>query len=60
MCFRPSPVKKENNGNLKNCQTCGMPVSDDASTCPYCGDPIPAEPTDEFGNIDPSHNARIL
>ena len=50
----------ENNGNLKYCETCGMPVSDDVSTCPYCGDPIPSDPSDGFGDIDPSHNARII
>ena len=59
MCFRPSAVKR-NDIEQKTCQTCGMPVGDNVDTCPYCGDPIPAEPTDEFGNIDPSHNARIL
>ena len=37
-----------------------MPVSDDVSTCPYCGDPIPSDPPDGFGDIDPSHNARII
>lgn len=59
MRFRPSPVKR-NDTNQKTCQTCGMPVSDDTDTCPYCGDPIPTDPPDEFSDIDPSHSARII
>ncbi len=59
MCFRPSPVKR-NDTNQKTCQTCGMPVSDDTDTCPYCGDPIPTDPPDEFSDIDPSHSTRII
>ncbi|WP_369677321.1 zinc-ribbon domain-containing protein [Denitrobacterium detoxificans] len=59
MCFRPSPVKRENT-DQKTCQTCGMPVDSDATTCPYCGDPIPQNPPDDYSDIDPSHNTRII
>jgi hypothetical protein len=31
-----------------------MPVAEDATTCMYCGDPIPSNPPDDFSNIDPS------
>ena len=37
-----------------------MPNAADADTCLYCGDPIPAESHDEFSNIDPSYNTRII
>ena len=37
-----------------------MPVSNDMDTCLYCGDPIPNDPPDEFSNIDPAYNTRIL
>ena len=63
MCFRPSPVKHPNYSDMTTCQTCGMPVSPDdltTGTCPYCGDPIPANPPDDFGNIDPSYSTRII
>ena len=60
MCFRPAPVKRENNANQKTCQTCGMPVAEDATTCMYCGDPIPSNPPDDISKIDPSYNTRII
>ena len=60
MCFRPSPVKRNENSDQVTCQTCGMPNAADADTCLYCGDPIPAESSDEFSNIDPSYNTRII
>lgn len=60
MCFRPSPVKQNDYSDQVCCQTCGMPVTDDTDTCPYCGDPIPAEPPDEFSDIDPSYSTRII
>lgn len=62
MCFRPSPVKRHDS-DMTTCQTCGMPVSPDDITqgiCPYCGDPIPANPPDEFSHNDPSHSTRII
>ena len=59
MCFRPSPVKR-NDTDQRTCQTCGMPVGDDMDTCPYCGDPIPTDPPDDFSDIDPSHSTRII
>ena len=59
MCFRPSPVKR-NNTDQPTCQTCGMPVAEDAVNCPYCGDPISSDPSDGFGDIDPSYSARII
>ena len=48
MCFRPSPVKRNNNDNQITCGTCGMPVNEDSSNCPYCGDPIPQEIDKDF------------
>ena len=60
MCFRPSPVKKQQNTDQIACQTCGMPVAPDATTCPYCGDPIPPDAPDDFSQIDPSYSTRIL
>ena len=62
MCFRPSPVKR-NDSDQPTCQTCGMPVgSDDLANgvCPYCGDPIPADPPDDFSDIDPIYSTRII
>ena len=59
MCFRPSPVKKNDSDQL-TCETCGMPVSLDATTCPYCGDPIPTDVPDGFSDIDPAHSTRII
>lgn len=59
MCFRPSPVKRENiDQNV--CKTCGMPVGADGSACPYCGDPAPIAPPDEYSDIDPSYSTRII
>lgn len=60
MCFRPSPVKQSDSNQGKTCQTCGMPVADDASTCLYCGDPIPPSTPDGVNPINPSQDARIL
>ena len=60
MCFRPSPVHRENGSDQVTCQTCGMPVGKDTDTCPYCGDPIPHDPPGDFKDIDPSYNTRIL
>ena len=37
-----------------------MPIGDDMTTCPYCGDPIPNDLPNEFSNIDPAYNTRIL
>ena len=40
-----------------------MPLdSDDLAkgTCSFCGDPIPANPPDEFSDIDPSYSTRII
>ena len=59
MCFRPSPVKRENT-DQNTCDTCGMPVGNDVDTCPYCGDPIPKDPPDDFSDIDPSYSTRII
>ena len=59
MCFRPSPVQRGDD-NQKACPTCGMPVSNDMDTCLYCGDPIPADPPNEFSNIDPAYSTRII
>ena len=59
MCFRPSPVKR-NDTDQKTCETCGMPVGDDMDTCLYCGDPIPADPPNDFSDIDPSYSTRII
>ena len=62
MCFRPSPVKRENiDQNV--CKTCGMPLTvDDIAngTCGYCGDPIPTDPPGDFSDIDPSYSTRII
>ena len=62
MCFRPSPVSHNdcNDGNTICCETCGMRVDVGLSNCPYCGDPIPADPPDEFSRVDPSHSTRII
>lgn len=59
MCFRPSPVKREDI-DQKCCGTCGMPVGDDTDTCPYCGDPIPNDSSSDFTDIDPSYSTRII
>ncbi len=62
MCFRPSPVKR-NDANQKTCETCGMPLaSEDIAngTCSFCGDAIPADPPNDFSDIDPSHSTRII
>ena len=59
MCFRPSPVKR-NDTLGKTCETCGMPVEEDTKNCPYCGDPIPTNSSDEFAEIDLNHNTRII
>ena len=63
MCFRPSTVKKKD-AQTANCPTCGMPVAAEpgvtSGTCPYCGDPISSQPPDDFSQIDPSYNTRIL
>ena len=37
-----------------------MPVDAGMTNCPYCGDPIPSAPPDDFSQIDPSHNTRII
>ena len=41
-----------------------MPVAAEAGTtsgtCPYCGEPIPPDSPDDFGNTDPSRDVRIL
>ena len=37
-----------------------MPVGLDTVNCPYCGDPIPTDPPDDYSNIDPSYNTRII
>ena len=47
MCFRPSPVKR-NDENQITCETCGMPISKDSSTCLYCGDPVPTQEDKDF------------
>jgi hypothetical protein len=31
-----------------------------AGTCPHCGKPIPGDPKNEPGNIDPAKNVKIL
>ena len=63
MCFRPSAVEKKD-AQMANCPTCGMPVAAEpgvtSGTCPYCGDPIPPQSPDDFSQIDPSHNTRII
>lgn len=59
MCFRPSAVTRENT-DQKTCQTCGMPVGPEMDTCPYCGDPIPNDPPDDYSSIDPSYSTRII
>lgn len=59
MCFRPSPVKREN-VDQNTCQTCGMPVKSGIDNCPYCGDPIPPDTSDDFKDIDPSYSTRII
>ena len=60
MCFRPSPVKRNDYSNQVTCDTCGMPNDPDADVCQYCGDPIPSDPPDEFSDIDPSYSTRII
>ena len=61
MCFRPSAVSNGcDDGNTICCQTCGMHVRIDMSNCPYCGDPIPPDPPDDFSRVDPSHSTRII
>ena len=60
MCVRPSPVKRNENSDQVTCETCGMPVGADMDNCPYCGDPIPDDPPDDFSNIDPSYSTRII
>ena len=63
MCFRPSPVKRNDYSDQKTCTTCGMPADPDdiaSGTCSYCGDPIPTDPPSEFGDIDPSYSTRII
>lgn len=60
MCFRPSPVKKNDSDGQITCQTCGMPVEPGSDTCMYCGDPIPTDPPDDFSDIDPSYSTRII
>ena len=37
-----------------------MPVDVGMSNCPYCGDPIPPDPPDDFSKPDPAHNVRII
>jgi len=37
-----------------------MPVDAGMSNCPYCGDPIPPDPPDDFSKVDPSHSTRII
>ena len=37
-----------------------MPVAEDATTCMYCGDPIPSNSPDDISKIDPSYNTRII
>ena len=41
-----------------------MPVAAEkgttGGTCPYCGDPIPPEPSENITPIDPANNIRIL
>lgn len=59
MCFRPSPVKR-NDTDQNTCDTCGMPVDLDVDTCPYCGDPVPNDPSNDFSEIDPSYSTRII
>ena len=56
MCFRPSPVKR-NDENQNICDTCGMPVNKDLNTCPYCGDPVSTQEDKDFKVDVP---ARIL
>ena len=61
MCFRPSAVSNGcDDGNTICCQTCGMPVDIGMTNCPYCGEPIPPNPPDDFSEIDPSLSPRIL
>ena len=63
MCFRPSPVKRQNYDDMVTCDTCGMPVSPDDlanGIYSYCGDPIPPDPPAEFSDIDPSYSTRII
>jgi hypothetical protein len=63
MCFRPSPVKRNNNDETITCSTCGMPINPDeakSNACPYCGDPIPSDPPNDFKDIDPSYSTRII
>lgn len=60
MCFRPSPVKRNDNSNQVTCETCGMPNEPESTTCVYCGDPIPKDSPDDFSIPDPSHSTRII
>ena len=64
MCFRPSPVKRNDSSDSITCGTCGMPVNLDpgetSTTCPYCGDPVQADQSSDFSDIDPSYSTRII
>ena len=60
MCFRPSPVKRNDSSDQVTCDTCGMPNTPDSTTCEYCGDPIPKDSPDDFSKIDPSYSTRII
>ena len=51
MCFRPSPVKRNDN-NQVTCNTCGMPINLDDKNCSYCGDPIPQKINEDFPKVD--------
>lgn len=57
MCFRPSPAK-QNNDNQITCQTCGMPIDENADTCFYCGDLVP--PPQESNDFQIDVPTRII
>jgi len=57
MCFRPSPVKR-NDSNQIACGTCGMPIDLDSKNCSYCEDPVPQEIDKNFPKVD--QPARII
>lgn len=57
MCFRSSPVKRNDNNQI-TCETCGMPLDLDSKNCLYCGNPIPQEVDKDFPKVD--QPARII
>ena len=65
MCFRPSAVAgNEPQVQMGTCPSCGQPVAASvgitSGEVPYCYKPIPADPKNNAGGVDPKKNAKIL